>query len=464
MSIAPRGKLFRDPVHGLIRIENADAVVLDLIGTPEFQRLRRIRQLGVSSMVFPGAEHSRFVHSLGVYNFAQRMLDCLIRRYQGTEAAMLLKSNARFVKVAALLHDIGHGPFSHLSEKAFEEPGHHEKRTANLIRNSDSAIYKILQRYDLDPISVADLIEHVTSYPLLADFISSQLDADRMDYILRDALNTGVKYGSFDVEWLLNSLCIGSEPGNPTHGDSSTWRLCLEDRRGLYSAEQFVVARMHMSLQVYFHRVTIAWETHLVSILLLATQLARENQLPLSTPMAAKRFFAAPFGQPYEKFIGVDDNVVISAMQAWAETEAAANSPQARLASLSKDFLQRRKRFHCMELLPSKHGSTLKLAKELTKIGVERENWLLYDVDFTSYKDYDAVFRRTDADDTDDTEAILLSSGELGDRARPAEIDSTILKALADSNRHSISGFLFCEADIFDEASAFAKKLNLIKK
>ena len=120
--ISPKGKVFRCPVHGLIRIDPEDEYILDLINTPEFQRLRRVRQLGVSSFTYPGAEHTRFAHSLGVFNFAQQIVASLQRRYAAqTELVSLLAYQRRNVLAAALLHDVGHGPFSHMIERAFEK-------------------------------------------------------------------------------------------------------------------------------------------------------------------------------------------------------------------------------------------------------------------------------------------------------------------------------------------------------
>lgn len=134
--IGPRGKVFRDPVHGLIRIEGGDEFIIDLINTPEFQRLRRVRQLGVSSFTYPGAEHTRFAHSLGVFNFAQRIVASLQRRYAGEkELTLVLDDQRRNVLAAALLHDVGHGPFSHMIERAFERSADHEKKTVALIQD-----------------------------------------------------------------------------------------------------------------------------------------------------------------------------------------------------------------------------------------------------------------------------------------------------------------------------------------
>jgi uncharacterized protein len=232
--IGAAGKVIRDAVHGLIRIEPEDAFLLDLIDTREFQRLRRVRQLGVSSLTYPGAEHSRFAHSLGVMNFAQRILAALGHRYRKDSAAAdLLKAHERTVKAAALLHDIGHGPFSHLMERAFGAHADHEEKTSELIRSDQSDVNVVLLRHNVQPGAVCDIIDKTSEHRLLVDIVSSQLDADRMDYILRDALATGVKYGAYDSEWLLNTLCIGTEPNVHETGTERLWRLCLEEGRGL---------------------------------------------------------------------------------------------------------------------------------------------------------------------------------------------------------------------------------------
>ncbi len=179
-----RPKGFRDPVHGLISIAPEDEFLIALIDTPEFQRLRRIRQLGVSSVTYPSAEHSRFSHSLGVMNFAQRILDELMRRYSGEQKICdLIREKAKVVKAAALLHDTGHGPFSHACERAFEAGKQHEERSQSIITAPESAIPRILREVAwIKPEEVRSLIGKGHPYPFLTDIVSSQLDADRMDY------------------------------------------------------------------------------------------------------------------------------------------------------------------------------------------------------------------------------------------------------------------------------------------
>ena len=176
-SIKASGKVFRDPVHKLIRIGPSDAFLLELLDTPEFQRLRRIRQLGVSSLTFHGAEHSRFSHSMGVFNFAQRIIDALKRRYEDIkEVTDYLKEHEKVVKAAALLHDIGHGPFSHMLERAFDDGEKHEAVTTKIIREPDSEIHKTLEEASVCSEDVAGIIDGTSSHQLLKDIVSSQLD------------------------------------------------------------------------------------------------------------------------------------------------------------------------------------------------------------------------------------------------------------------------------------------------
>jgi HD superfamily phosphohydrolase len=441
VKIGPHGKVFRDEVHGLIRIEPEDRFLLGPIDTQEFQRLRRVRQLGVSNLTYPGAEHSRFAHSLGVLSLAQRILSTLRHRYRKDSTATdLLDAHDQTVKAAALLHDIGHAPFSHMMERAFGATARHEKRTEELITDSDSNIPAVLQDHGLISEKVRDIIKKVSEHRLLVDIVSSQLDADRMDYILRDALATGVKYGAFDLEWLLNSLCIGTEPGQSAPGATSEWRLCLEQKRGLHSAEQLIIARMHMSMQVYFHKATRGWEAHLLCLFNHAGALAKEQRLPSATPEIAKRFFAAEGKLSREDFLICDEATLLAAMQIWS----LCSSPEhERLAELAGCFLKRRKAFLCQDLGGAKVGQLVKLSEALNRVGQKSLDWVLDDLDFNSYRDFDSVFRSGTSDkegqeEAVSTEAILLADGPLGSTSRPVEGASLILRALGTNSQHSI--------------------------
>nr|WP_286139821.1 HD domain-containing protein [Faecalibaculum rodentium] len=234
-------RVLRDPVHGYIHITSP--VIWRLLDTPEFQRLRRIRQLGGVFQVYHTAEHSRFSHSLGVYEIVRRMTEEV-----PDIGGSLSRQEKLFVLCAALLHDVGHGPYSH----SFERLSHcsHEQMTMRLILE-DTDIHTVLAEADPSlPAQVAAVIQGTCPNPLLCDLISSQLDADRMDYLLRDAYETGTSYGTFDLERILRCLRV------------KNGRLCIKES-GMHSVEDYIMARYHMYWQVYLHPVARAYEVML---------------------------------------------------------------------------------------------------------------------------------------------------------------------------------------------------------
>ena len=189
-------KVFKDPVHRYVRVK--DRVIWDLIATPEFQRLRRIKQLGTTYLTFHGAEHSRFNHSLGVYEIVRR----IINKFH--DYAHWNKEERLLSLCAALLHDLGHGPFSHSFEKVFKLD--HEQFTGKIILG-DTNVNRILERVEPGfSQKVADVIGKTYTDKLVVSLISSQIDADRMDYLQRDAYYTGVSYGHFDMERILRVM------------------------------------------------------------------------------------------------------------------------------------------------------------------------------------------------------------------------------------------------------------------
>lgn len=260
---AGRPRYIRDPIHGLIRFDGSprDTLLWQLVHTPEFQRLRRIKQLGFSDAVFPGATHTRFSHSLGVLWNAKRFLDQIERSLGETIDAI----DRTVIEVAALLHDIGHGPFSHAFEKITEV--HHEKRTAEIVLASSTEVNEILRGFDVAPeldrrvatlfpkgeahLQAAGGIEY--ECPIyLQQVIDSQFDADRTDYLLRDSHFSGCGYGAFDLLRLIENLHVSKE-----------YNVLFFGEKSLQEVEQYVFARYHMYQAVYYHRATRAAEVML---------------------------------------------------------------------------------------------------------------------------------------------------------------------------------------------------------
>ncbi len=233
-------KIIRDPVHDVIafRLERPlDALLFSLLNAAEFQRLRRIRQLGMANLVYPGADHSRYSHSLGVMETARRILDQLRQGFP------IDAEGETVCLVGALLHDLGHGPFSHVFERVSDID--HERVTQRVVMDPDSEVHRILFQYDkLMPERVLQFLQCKPKRTFFCDILSSQLDADRLDYLLRDNHMTGSKYGDYDLSWLLHALTI----------DTASNRLAVT-LKGVSAVEAYLQSRQHMYRHVYFHKV-----------------------------------------------------------------------------------------------------------------------------------------------------------------------------------------------------------------
>jgi uncharacterized protein len=244
-------KIYRDSVHNIIRLKtdtDEGKLLVRLIDTAEFQRLRRIRQLGLAMFTYQGAEHSRFTHSLGALHLATRILFKLQPNYKISNEEILA------VRAAALLHDIGHGAFSHVIEKILDF--HHEDFTIEAVLSDETEVGNVLRKFSSNlPNNIANIINGSFRPMALAQLVSSQLDVDRMDYLLRDSLMTGAKYGVFDLEWIIKSLEI----------DELNDRLYVS-ARGLHAVEDYLQARYYMYRQVYFHRTLRSAEVVLRSL------------------------------------------------------------------------------------------------------------------------------------------------------------------------------------------------------
>ncbi|MCK8635730.1 HD domain-containing protein [Apilactobacillus kunkeei] len=304
--LLPREKVFRDPVLNYIYVQHQ--VILDLINTKEFQRLRRIKQLGPASYTFHGAEHSRFTHSLGVYEITRRICDGFLRNYPSkTSGDGLWDDSQRLVALcAALLHDIGHGAYSHTFEHIFGT--NHEAITQEIITSEKTEVNQVLSKISPSfPKEVASVIDHTYPNKQVVQMISSQCDADRMDYLLRDAYNTGANYGNFDLTRILRVM-------RPYEGG-----ICFEIN-GMHAVEDYIISRLQMYMQVYFHPVSRSMEVILSHLLQrakeLASQLDKNDRL---TPHLLMPFFKNEF--TIDDYLKLDDGVLNTYFINWIDSD-----------------------------------------------------------------------------------------------------------------------------------------------
>ncbi len=310
--------ILRDPVHGLVAFEgDEERIVEQLMDTPELQRLRRVRQLGVTSLAFPGAEHSRFAHAIGAA-FVMKLLLVRLRAIEGVlpEAQRVTRERAREVLAAALLHDLGHGPLSHLFEDAIPGAPPHETWTERVVLDPSTGVNRVLASIDSTlPRRVVDLVHGRHELPYLAKAVSGEFDVDRCDYLLRDAHATGVRYGVYDLDWLLRSLRFA-----PASGRGEAPALAIDGAKGLPAIEAFITARLFMFQQVYLHKATRAAEWMISTILSRAVMVIRGGGLLVGVPAAVK---AVARGEEIAlgDYLELDDGVLWGAMHMWEDAE-----------------------------------------------------------------------------------------------------------------------------------------------
>jgi len=314
-------RIYRDPVHNVISLDESkpqDHLLIQLIDTPEFQRLRRIRQLGLALYTYQGAEHSRFSHSLGVLHLMRRILSILSQRYPIDEQTCFV------AQCAALLHDIGHGPLSHVIEAVLGYK--HETWTAQIISSEGSEINRLLRNADPDlPAKIVSVLEHRFKPHFVSQLVSSQMDVDRFDYLLRDSLMTGAKYGFYDLEWIIHALEV-----DPVHD-----RVYVA-AKGLFAVEEYLQARYYMYRQVYFHRNLRAAEVVVRCLIRRAMELATANELKFTVPesVMAKVLRQSPLST--EEYLEFDDHDLMFHIKQWVRES------DPILSDLAKRFLHRR--------------------------------------------------------------------------------------------------------------------------
>ena len=343
-----RTQRIRDPVHGLIVFgggadgyqNETDQIAWRLLNTPEFQRMRRIRQLGFSDLVFPGATHSRFAHSIGVYHMARRLADVIARRSESDEAHD--RERKRVALLAALLHDVGHGPFSHAFESAAiagQEHRRHEKWSAEIVRG-DTGINSVLRNVDeaLPNQIGALLTEDKNQKDIYSAIVSSQFDADRLDYIQRDRLMTGVGFGHIDIDWLLDCLEVGTFTiGSDPPAEARCFYL---GPKGVQVAEEYLEARSRLYRMVYMHKTTRAAEKMMEALLCIIASDAIDEEEVRREPVLCYLTSDAP---TLGSYLALDDSSV------WAALSVYSGLSDVRVSNLA-ERLRDRALYKCVDI------------------------------------------------------------------------------------------------------------------
>ncbi|MDR0898973.1 MAG: HD domain-containing protein [Lactobacillaceae bacterium] len=313
--ILAKERVLRDPILNFIRVE--DQTILDLINSSEVQRLRRVKALGVANLVFHGGEHSRFQHSLGVYEITRRM----ITHFDVNRPTFWNHDEDIVVMAAGLLHDVGHGAYSHTFEHIFGT--NHEQFTQDIILNPDTQVNQILSARDKDlPAKVASVIAKTYENRLVISMISSQIDADRMDYLLRDAYYTGAEYGKFDIERIMEMM-IPTDDG------------IIFNEAGVHTVEDYIISRYQMYIQVYFHPVSRGMEVVLENLLSRAQAMYNEKLEPELFFSTIAKVFEVGKNISTEDYLKLDDGVFTTAFSIWRD------SKDPVLSDLSRRFLDR---------------------------------------------------------------------------------------------------------------------------
>lgn len=288
-------KILNDPIYGFITIPNE--AIFDLIEHPYFQRLRRIKQMGMSHLVYPGAQHTRFHHALGCMHLMRKALGVL--RFKGVEIS---EKEEEALLIAILLHDVGHGPFSHAMEHSIVNGVSHEWISLQFMQKMNAEFKGNLSL-------AIQIFKGDYGRQFFSQLIASQLDMDRMDYLKRDSFYTGVSEGHINSERLITMLNVKND------------QLVIEEK-GIYSVEKFIIARRLMYWQVYLHKTGLAAEQLLIRVLKRAKQLVSDGvDLPASRALSyflENNITQADFSDEIlERFAKLDDYDIVSAMKEW---------------------------------------------------------------------------------------------------------------------------------------------------
>jgi HD superfamily phosphohydrolase len=400
--VKSKRKIINDPVFGFINIPNN--FLYDVIQHRYFQRLHRIKQLGVTSFVYPGAQHTRFQHSLGALYLTSEAVKEL--REKGHE---ITEQEANGVMAAILLHDIGHGPYSHVLENTIIQGVSHEQISFLLMQKINTEMHGAL---DL----AIQIFQDRYHKKFLHQLVSSQLDMDRLDYLRRDSFFTGVVEGNIGSARIIKMLDVAND------------KLVIE-QKGIHSIENYLMARRFMYWQVYLHKTSIATEIMLIKILTRAKFLSENDEKLFSTPsldffisnkINAETFHKNP--KILEYFVNIDDSDIISAIKVWA------NHSDTILSVLCRNFVDR-------ILFKTKEQEPL-TALQKQYLQQKYSEYFGITVDETDYFFSEQILNRNTYEVKDDQIFVLFSDGitrdisEVSDILNPVILNSNVQKYL----------------------------------
>lgn len=308
-------KIINDPVFGFIQVP--EGLLLDVVKHPLFQRLNRIKQLGLSSMVYPGAQHTRFQHSLGAFHLMSEAILSLQRK-----GNFIFDSEAEAVQAAILLHDIGHGPFSHVLENTLVQGVEHEDISLLLMERINNDLKGQLTL-------AIQIFKDLYPKRFLHQLISSQLDMDRLDYLRRDSFFTGVNEGNIGSARIIRMLNVKDD------------HLVVE-KKGIYSIENYLMTRRLMYWQVYLHKTSVACEKVLINVLLRAKELCQQGKEVFASPALAyflknqvDKAWWESHPEALDNYALLDDNDIWCSLKVWC------HHPDTVLSTLSHDMVNR---------------------------------------------------------------------------------------------------------------------------
>jgi len=354
--LANKRKIINDPVHGFIHLQYE--LVYDLLEHPWFQRLRRIQQLGLSAFVYPGANHTRFAHALGATHLMQQAIEVL--RFKGH---FISEEEAESLCAAILLHDIGHGPFSHALEHTLITSVHHEELSLAFMK-AINAEWK--GRLD----TTIAIFEDKYPKKFLHQLVSSQLDMDRLDYLSRDSFFTGVHEGVIGYDRIIKMLEVADD------------EIVIEEK-GIYSLEKFIISRRLMYWQVYLHKTVLSAEMMMVKLLSRAKQAASEGAVVEGSihlhPFLYDTWKSASWSmeEMLQKFASLDDSDILYSMKTWV------SHPDPVLSYLSKSLLQRK----LLKIIMQKDTISADLIAEKMAIAAGSFGWTAEELSYILFSD-----------------------------------------------------------------------------